>query len=56
MLMSSDSSVSSTNVGDYAILPDVSDFVPTSLLSGKCTLPVDVKDLFQTSQLLICPR
>jgi hypothetical protein len=45
--ISSDSSVSSTNVGDYAILPYVSDFIPTSLPSGHGTIPIDVKHLFQ---------
>jgi hypothetical protein len=45
--ISSNSSVSSSNVGDYAILPDVSDFVPTSLPTGYGTIPIDVKDSFQ---------
>jgi hypothetical protein len=51
MSISSDSSVSSTNVGDYAVLPDVSDFIPTSLLTGHGTIPIDVKDLCQKAML-----
>jgi hypothetical protein len=51
MSISSDSSVSSTNVGDYAIFPDVSDFVPTSLPTGHGTIPIDVKDLCQKAML-----
>jgi Na+-transporting methylmalonyl-CoA/oxaloacetate decarboxylase gamma subunit len=47
--ISSDSSVSSTNVGDYAVLPDVSDFVPSSLPSGRGTIPIDVKHSFQST-------
>jgi hypothetical protein len=49
--ISSDSSVSSTDVGDYGVLPDVSDFVPTSLPSGHGTIPIDVKDLCQIAVL-----
>jgi hypothetical protein len=51
MSISSDSSVFSTNVGDYAILPDVSDFAPTSLPTGHGTIPIDVKDLCQKAML-----
>jgi hypothetical protein len=48
--ISSDSSVSSSNVGDYGVLvPDVSDFVPTSLPSGHGTIPIDVKHSFQAT-------
>jgi hypothetical protein len=47
MSISSDSSLSSTNGGYYAILPDVSDFVPTSLPTGHGTIPIDVKHLCQ---------
>jgi hypothetical protein len=47
--ISSDSSVSSTDGGYYAILPDVSDFVPTSLPTGHGTIPIDVKDSFQAT-------
>jgi hypothetical protein len=47
--ISSDSSVSSTNVGDYAILPDVSGFIPTSLLTGHGTIPIAIKDSFQAT-------
>jgi hypothetical protein len=47
--ISSDSSVSSKDVGDYAILPYVSDFIPTSLPSGHGTIPIDVKHLFQST-------
>jgi hypothetical protein len=49
--ISSESSVSSSYVGDYAVLPDVSDFVPTSLPSGHGTIPIDVKDLCQIAVL-----
>jgi hypothetical protein len=51
MSISSNSSVSSTDVGDYAILPDDSDFVPTSLPTGHGTIPIDVKDLGQKAML-----
>jgi hypothetical protein len=51
MSISSNSSVSSTNVGDYAILPDVSDFIPTSLPTGHGTIPIDIKDLCQKAVL-----
>jgi hypothetical protein len=44
---SSESSVSSIDVCDYAVLPNVSDFVPTSLPSGHGTIPTDVMHLFQ---------
>jgi hypothetical protein len=47
--ISSDSSLSSTNGGYYAILPDVSDFIPTSLPTGHGTILIDVKDLFQAT-------
>jgi hypothetical protein len=47
--ISSNSSVSSTHVGDFAILPDVSDFVPTSLPSGHGTIPIGVKHSFQST-------
>jgi hypothetical protein len=48
--ISSNSSVSSTiNVCDYAVLPDVSDFIPTSLLSGHGTIPIDVNYSFQAT-------
>jgi hypothetical protein len=47
--ISSDSSVSFTDVGDYAILPDVSDFIPTSLPTGHGTIPTDVIHLFQST-------
>jgi hypothetical protein len=43
MSISYDSSLSSTHGGYYAILPDVSDFVPTSLPTGHGTIPIDVK-------------
>jgi hypothetical protein len=51
--ISSNSSVSSTNVGHYAILPYVSDFVPTSLPSGHGTIPIDVKPLFQSTPAIM---
>jgi hypothetical protein len=44
--ISSDSSLSSTDGGYYAVLPDVSDFVPISLPTGHGTIPIDVKDSF----------
>jgi hypothetical protein len=47
--ISSNSSLSFTDVGDYAFLPDVSDFVPTSLPSGHGTIPIDVKVSFQAT-------
>jgi hypothetical protein len=48
--VSSDSSVSSsTNVGDYVLLPCVSDFIPTSLPSGHGIIPIDVKYSFQAT-------
>jgi hypothetical protein len=51
MSISSDSSLSSTDGDYYAILPDVSDFFPTSLLTGHGTIPIDVKDLCQIAVL-----
>jgi hypothetical protein len=51
MCISSDSSLSSTNGGYYAILPHGSDFVPTSLPTGHGTIPIDVKDLCQIAVL-----
>jgi hypothetical protein len=47
--ISSDSPLSSTDVRDYAILPCVSDFVPTSIPSGHGTIPTDVMHLFQST-------
>jgi hypothetical protein len=47
--ISSESSVSSTNISDYAVLPDVSDFVPTSLPTGYGTIPTDVMHSFQST-------
>jgi hypothetical protein len=44
--ISSDSSLSSTNRGYYANLPDVSDFIPTSLSTGHGTIPIDVNNWF----------
>jgi hypothetical protein len=47
--INSDSSVSSTNGGDYATPPDVSDFVPTALPTSHGTIPIDVNDSFQAT-------
>jgi len=52
---SSESSVSSIDVCDYAVLPDVSDFVPSSLPSGRGTIPTHVMHSFQ-STLDIMPK
>jgi hypothetical protein len=47
--ISSESSLSFTNGGDYPVPLDYSDFVPTSLPTGHGTIPMFVKDSFQAT-------
>jgi hypothetical protein len=54
--ISFNSSLSSTNVGDYTILSDVSDFVPTSLLMGAMVLSSLMSKIHSKQLLISCPR